>query len=254
MSDPTFSIITPYHIHSQERGQQFIRCLDSVKNQSYSVGGSSEGLWEHIIIDDGSALKVDLPDYPWIKRLEQPHLERLIAINQGFKEATKDWIVFLDSDDMLSPFYLEACAAMINQNPDYKVFNFASIHFYNNYQVANRGAFKPAELEKGHEFFGGGNIVNGTFIFHRECYEKLGGFPHQTNPWDFSKEAQEEFPELKPVFTIINEDNPGGVVRELGNPMGQDFFYFLKLTREYHSKPFDVPLYMVFGKGQRTLG
>ncbi len=253
MADPTFSIITPYHLHSQDRVAQFARCIDSVKNQSYSVGGSQEGLWEHLVIDDGSAVDFTLPEYPWLKGFKQEHLERLIASNVGFENATKDWFVFLDSDDMLSPFYLEACAAMINQNPDYKVFNFASVHFHNNYQISVRGAFKPLELEKGHEFFGGGNIVNGTFIFARECFEKLGGFPHQTNPWDFSAEAQKEFPELKPLYTIINEDNPGGVVRELGNPMGQDYYMFFKLTREYHSKPFDIPLYMVFGKGNREI-
>ncbi len=253
MADPTFSIITPFHIHSQERGAKFIRCIDSVKNQTYSVAGSQEGLWEHLVINDGSTCEFTLPEYSWLRSFEQPHLERLIASNVGLENAKNEWFVFLDSDDMLSPYYLEACAAMINQNPDYKVFNFGSVHFHNNYLVSNRGAFKPLELEKGHEFFGGGNIVNGTFIFHRECYEKLGGFPHETNPWDFSAKAQEEFPELKTLYFIINEDNPQGVVREIGNPVGNDYYYFLKLTREYHSKPFDVPLYMVFGKGNREL-
>lgn len=254
MASPTFSIITPFHVHSQERGRQLLRCVDSVKNQSYEVEGSQEGLWEHILINDGSTAEFTLPEYPWLKRFDQAHLERLIASNVGFENATKDWFVFLDSDDALSPYYLEACAAMINQNPDYKVFNFASVYFHPNYQVSTRGAFRPPELEKGHVVFGGGQIVNGTFIFNRECYEKLGGFPHCTNPWDFSAKAQEEFPELKSIFTIVNEDNKNGVVRELGNPMGQDFYFFYKLTREYHSKPYDIPLYMVFNKGNRQLG
>ena len=253
MSFPKFSIITPVSVHSQERLQQLYRAIDSVKNQTYTAEGTQEGLWEHIIVNDGSMIEFTLPDYPWIKRIDQPHLERMIAANRAFEQVTGDWIVFLDSDDVLSPFYLEACSQMISRYPDFKVFNFGSIFFHPNYFVSTRGPFMPQMIEKGHEVFGGGNIVMGTFIFAKECLDKLGGFPEVTNPWDFSAKAQEEYPELKQYFTIINEDNPNGVVREMGNPVGNDFYYFYKLTREYHSKPIDVYLYIVFNKGQRTL-
>lgn len=250
---PTFSILTPCNVHSQERGMQLQRAIESVKLQTYQVAGSQEGLWEHIIINDGSQVEFTLPDYPWIKRIDQEHLERMIALNKGFEASTKEWIVFLDSDDMLSPYYLEACAQMIAKYPEFFVFNFGSTYFHTNYTISNRGAFAPKMLEKGHEIFSSGTIVNGTYIFKRECYLKLGGFPQVTNPWDFSAEAQKEFPELKQFFFIVNEDNKNGVVREMGNPIGQDFFYFYKLTREYHSKPINVYLYMVFNKGQREL-
>ncbi len=253
MGFPKFSIITPVNVHSQERLSQLYRAIDSVKNQTYRVGGEQEGLWEHIIVDDGSPVAWEVPDYSWIKKFEQPHLERMIALNLAFENSTKDWFVFLDSDDMLSPYFLEACSEMINRYPDYKVFNFSSVHFHPDYKISLRGAFRPKPLEKGHEIFSSGTIVNGTFIFHRECFEKLGGFPHVTNPWDFSAKAQEEYPELKQFFWIKNEDNPNGVVHEMGNPIGQDYFYFYKLTREYHSKPLELPLYMVFGKGERRL-
>jgi glycosyltransferase involved in cell wall biosynthesis len=253
MPFPTFSIITPVHVHSQERLAQLYRAIDSVKAQTYSVGGSQEGLFEMLIVNDGSIVDFTLPDYPWLKRFDQPHLERNYACNNAMKNATKEWFCFLDSDDMYSPYYLEAVAAMINNHPDYKMFNFASLHIHPNYSISVRGSFRPAVLEKGHAAFGGGQIVNGTFVFNRECYEKLGGFPETTNPWDFSAQAQKEFPELKEIFTIINEDNPNGVVRELGNPWGQDFYYFYKLTREYHCLPCELPLYWVFHKGQRAL-
>ncbi len=253
MAFPTFSILTPVNVHSQERLAQLLRAIDSVKNQTYSVEGSQDGLWEHVVVDDGSPVPFDLPGHPWLKRINQDHLERLIGLNKAFEASTKEWFVFLDSDDMLSPYYLEACAAMINKYPEYKVFNFGCLYFHPTYMMSMRAPFQPPVLEKGHEIFGGGNIVNGTFIFHRECWEKLGGFPNVTNPWDFSAEAQKEFPELVPYFTIRNEDNPNGVVHELGNPMGQDFYMFYKLTRQYHSKPVDVYLYMVFNKGKHEL-
>ena len=97
MGFPKFSIITPVNVHSQERLSQLYRAIDSVKNQTYRVAGEQEGLWEHIIVDDGSPVAWEVPDYPWIKKFEQPHLERMIALNLAFENSTKDWFVFLDS-------------------------------------------------------------------------------------------------------------------------------------------------------------
>lgn len=253
MSFPTFSIITPVYIHNQARHKMLARAVGSVKNQSYEVKGEQEGLWEHIVVNDGSPTPCELPEYPWLKVLKQKHLERLYAANLGFKEAKNEWFVLLDSDDMLSPYYLEACSWMIKKFPNYKVFNFGSVHFHPDCRVSARGTFEPKVLEKGHEMFGGGKIVKGTFIFHRSCYEKLGGFPECTNPWDFSEFAQKTYPEIKPYFTVEWGEKKTKIIKELGNPMGDDFFLFYKLTREYHSKPIPAFLYMAFHKGKKGL-
>src|SRR3990167_6237528 len=85
MNPPNFSIMTPVNVHSQERGAQLQRAIDSVKHQTYQVAGSQEGLWEHIIINDGSQVEFTLPDYPWVQRIDQDHLERMIALNKGFE-------------------------------------------------------------------------------------------------------------------------------------------------------------------------
>lgn len=252
MNTPTFSIITPIEVHNQERKAQLMRAVESVNSQTYNVQGSRKGLFEHIVIDDGSQIPWELPNYPWLKRINQDRLERLIAANKGFKASKKNWFVLLDSDDALSPYYLEACAEMIKKNPNHKVFNFGSVHFSPDYTVNLRDPFKPPMLEKGHDIFSTGNIVKGTFIFHRECYETLGGFPEITNPWDFSKHACEKFPEIKPFFTV-RDDEGKEVLKEMGNPMGDDYYLFYKLTRLYHSLPLDVYLYMVYHKGQRNL-
>ena len=259
MSFPTFSIITPVYVHNQERKKQLFRAIDIVANQTY-LWHEEEKKFEHIIIDDGS--RVDISEemkeicerYPWIVFWRKDkHEERAITYNQAFEKATKDWFCFLDSDDMYSPYYLETVAEMISWEPKYKMFNFGSVHFHCDYRVTCRGPFTPKKLEKGHEVFGGGTIVNGTFVFHRECYEKLGGFPHFTNPWDFSTTAQEEYPELKQFFVVSHPDHKEGYPKELGNPWGNDFYIFYKMTREYHSKPIGAFLYMVFHKGQKGL-
>ena len=228
-------------------------------------------LWKRLGIDHTIVYRKSKSCWALFERKNTP--QKLFKISQIDKveskskyvydlEVDSDSHIFIDacgsillhnSDDALSPYYLEACAEMINKYPEYKVFNFSSVHFHPNYKVTLRGTFRPGVLEKGHEIFSSGTIVNGTFIFHRECYEKLGGFPVTTNPWDFASKAIEEYPELKQFFWIYNEDNKNGVIHEMGNPIGQDFFYFYKLTREYHSKPLELPLYIAFNKGERKL-
>ena len=173
---PTFSIITPFHLHNQDRRRQFLRTIASVAAQS------RQDCFEHIIIDDGSPVPFEeeakelMKKYSWLKYHNQKkRFERIIAYNKGLEMAKNDWICFLDSDDAYTDYYLEAITNAIAIYPKAKVFNFSSIHMHTNYRVSIRGTFQPKMLEKGHEVFGGGRIVNGTFAFKRECYEKLGG-------------------------------------------------------------------------------
>jgi len=192
------------------------------------------------------------------------------------KEATGEWFVFLDSDDELVSYYLEACDAMIAKFPDSKLFNFGSIHITTDYKAIPRGTFRPAKLEVGHEVFGGGNIVNGTFIFHRSVYEELGGYPEpelhdidcseinypdndgnmvrrlgMSSPWDFSAYYQVKYPEIRKYFT--HETERAKMIQEMGNPWGNDYALFFQYTRKYHSEPIDIHLYIVHPKSGHSL-
>lgn len=265
---PKFSIITPVHVWNEHRQRQFSRCVNSV--QSQSVGDA-----EHIVIDDGSTLplkyKIGLTPVS-VKKMA--HLERINAYNFGLKEAKGEWILFLDSDDELFSFSLETVSQMIKKNPDYKMFNFSSLHVGQDYSTKIRDSFKPKELEVGHEVFGGGNIVNGTFMFHRSVYEELGGYPpevikdidcsslnyggvrdlYMTSPWDFSAAFQLEFPEQQQFFHVTHPDHPKNVVREIGNPWGNDHYLFYKYTRKFYSKPYDIPLIIIHHEGKEDGG
>jgi glycosyltransferase involved in cell wall biosynthesis len=246
LEKPKFSIFTPVHVWNEDRRQWLLRAIESVAHQTYSN-------FEHIIINDGSVLEVDIPHHPWLRLFNQTHQERIIAYNLGFREATGDWFCCLDSDDEYIPTYLEECLGFISQYPDYKMFNFGCRYVHKDGGESVREAFCPPELETGHDVFGGSNIVNGTFIWHRSVYDALGGFPDSGqeidvpwyrkgplfmgSPYDFSAYAQYLYPEIQQYFMVDHEAEPNKIVKELGNPWGQDYFLFFKYTRKYKSKP-----------------
>lgn len=252
------SIITPVHIHSEKRRDDFYRCIKSVQNQTYPLDHI-----EHIVINDGSTIpfELEMNAKPIVTLLEQPHLERIIAYNAGLELATGDYIMFLDSDDEYEPNYVQRVVELFEQYPHQSMFNFGAKYVHKDGKVTERGPFEPKQLTVGHEIFGTSNIVNGTFVFKKAVYNDLGGFPksdtmkdprpgHEdkwlkmTSPWDFAIQAQEEFPEIKPLFEVSPVDHPHGV-RELGNPFGNDYFLFYKYTRKYWSKPIHENLYIV---------
>ena len=253
-----FSILTPVHIWNEERRDQLFRAIESVKKQTFQD-------YEHIIVNDGSTLEVEIPKDDKTLVLNQPHLERVVAYNLAMENAKGEWFVCLDSDDELDPQYLEKFNEAIEANPEFKLFNCGSRYVHKNGSISVRGPFRPPEREVGHEEFGGANIVNGTFVWHRSLYDEMGGFPpakvenvdcteinyggvrdlYMTSPWDFSAMAQIEFPELRKHYFIDRENEPDKAIKELGNPWGQDHYLFYKYTRKYRTFPFEDNLYIV---------
>lgn len=256
---PKFSIITPVNVWTEERREQLYRAIESVKNQTFKD-------YEYIIVNDGSPLEFEVPG--WVKTVDLPHGERVIALNAGFEAATGEWICLLDSDDEYAPEYLETAARAIEKNPKYKLFNFGCKYFHKDGQITTRDPFTPRKKKVGHEVFGGGTIVNGTYIFARSVYEDLGAYPptviedidcseinyggvrnlYMHTPFDFSAAAQLEFPEIRQYFMVDHINEPSKILKELGNPWGQDYYLFYKLTRGYHSKPVKEYIYWVHPK------
>ena len=257
-----FSIITPVHAWHKDKIKQLERCVSSVQNQSFKD-------YEHIIIDDGSKKNIEfVSKYDKVIYKKCAHMERVTSYNTGMRMAKGDWFCFLDSDDEYFSYALEAMNQMTEKNPDYKLFNFSSYHVNKNYGTITKGPYMPKKLKDGHESFGRGNIVNGTFFFHRSIYDKLGGYPgdenglikdidcsevnygkvrdlHMGSPWDFSAAFQLEFPEMRGHFMIDRKTQPHKIICELGNPWGQDYALFYKYTRKYHCKSYGIQLYIV---------
>jgi len=222
--------------------------------------------FEYIIVNDGSTKEIEIPEFKQLAPvINQQNRERVIAYSRGLEAAKGKWICFLNSDDEYVPEYLETVKKMIDENPDYKMFNFGNMYFHTDGKISKRDPFEPKVLEVGHEVFGGGQIVDGTFVFHRSVYEDLGGYPpdlvedidcseinyggvralHMETPYDFSAYAQLEFPDMRQFFFVNHIDEPHKIIKELGNPWGNDYYLFFKYTRKYHSKPIKEYLYLV---------
>jgi len=101
------SIVTP----SFNQGKFIEDTIKSVLNQKYEN-------FEHIIIDGGSTDgTVDiLKKYPHLKWVSEPDKGQSDALNKGFKMAKGEWILWLNSDDMLFENTIHNYIEVINKN------------------------------------------------------------------------------------------------------------------------------------------
>lgn len=271
-----YSIITPVHLWNPARVEKFLRCIKSVKVINYHD-------FEWVVVDDGSTVEFlwdQLIDGFDLNIIHKEHQERVLAYNEAFKVAKGDWWIFLDSDDELDPEIFQQLDQVIAKNPKYKMFNFGVKYINADGSTWQRGPFKPKKKKVGHEVFGGGNIVNGSFIFHRSIWEDLGGYGDREvddkgyvrdvdctkinypmffgqkppiirdlflgTPYDFSAWFQLKYPEQQKFYMVKHPDHPKLLVKELGNPWGQDHAIFYQYTRKYHSLPVDLYLYVCY--------
>ncbi len=106
-STPKISIIIP--IYNVEK--YLSACLDSVLNQTFQN-------WEAICVNDGSLDQCGkiLDKYAQndnrFKVITQKNQGLSVARNNGIKQATGKYILFLDSDDFIYPQLLEICVSL----------------------------------------------------------------------------------------------------------------------------------------------
>ena len=229
----SFSIIIP--IHGSRTGERPISSLiNQYGNPDYEV---------LVVEDDNAKLKV-VPDFVKIVKHHDQRLERAISTNEGLAAATKEWVIFLDSDDELISTALYDLTHAINRFPDYKIFHYGGIVMWEPKTVdeldydSRTTIRQTPDLPDGNPgmgYFETGLVASGHFCFKRELYTELGGFPPEMSPYAFADRAAEEFPEMREMMIRRNVDS-------IGNPFGQDYYYIYKLTRKYKSKA--LPLYL----------
>jgi glycosyltransferase involved in cell wall biosynthesis len=271
MNKPKFSIIIPVYseldaLQSGSGGQrhfrakQVQRAIKSVINQQFPD-------WELILVDDGAAdgitpaiLDKFAEDDDRIKVFHKENENRAIARNYGMDRATGEWLCWMDSDDEYASHYLRELHQATLDFPDYKIFNFGSIIYFPDHHTAIRGVYTPPEEGDGHVWFLSGGIGAGSFIFKRDLWNSSPKYriPDEVNPYQFASASR--IP-MKWSKDEPDRENPAeafqdGVTRHgssLGNPWGDDYCQFYYLTRDNHSKPLDVLLYIQYPRAHEEV-
>ncbi|MFZ4401908.1 MAG: glycosyltransferase family 2 protein [Bacteroidales bacterium] len=115
-TSPLISIIIP----SYNRANLITETLESVSKQTYKN-------WECLVVDDGSTDGTQSIIYDYVKKDSRFHFFQRnndpkgapSCRNIGIENANGDFIVFLDSDDLIIDVCLENRIKVINENPNY---------------------------------------------------------------------------------------------------------------------------------------
>ncbi len=162
--------------------------LDSVLKQTYAK-------WECIIVDDGSTDDTILilkeyasrdSRFKWFLRPSFKPKGPSSARNYGLEKVNGDFVVFLDSDDLLLETCLENRIAFAKENPNFDFWVFKMVLFEQN-RDQDKGMFNilPLSNENENEFYLR-LFLQGKFPFIVTCplwkmtnLELLGGFDEQ---------------------------------------------------------------------------
>lgn len=192
--------------------------------------------------------------------------QRVVARNTGMWIADNNsWICNLDSDDAYNPEYLNTFAYHIEQEPDARLWVCGSV--YHGMVVRYEGKKKihvvpawtkirsawmpPIDTNGQTPLFSSGKIGTGMFVFHHECYEKIGPMPEWKHP-DHLADGIDEWLGLEFGTTGYGSGRRGPVKRGLigrghiGNPWGDDHAQILALTRHYCISIIRAALYVQF--------
>lgn len=112
-----FSIIIPCY----NRSEMISDTVESVLNQDYTN-------FELILVDDGSTdntLQIiqNLSENDnRIRVIKQANSERGAARNNGWNNASGEWVCFLDSDDLMLPYHLSTLSSAIESHKEINLF------------------------------------------------------------------------------------------------------------------------------------
>lgn len=141
---PKLSVIIPVY----ESGPYLDRCLDSIRQQSFSD-------MEIICVNDGSTddslaiLKAHEAVDSRIIVIDQDNHGPAIARNAGLDRATGDYIGFLDSDDYIDPDYFESMVRMAETHDADIVLNNHVMREESNGSRLYRGSYYMKQLPEG---------------------------------------------------------------------------------------------------------
>jgi CDP-glycerol glycerophosphotransferase len=225
LSAPAFSIIVPVH-----NVRAYLRaCLDSLLEQSFtdfeliavddaSPDGSGEILDEYAAADD---------------RVQVLHLAQNVGLgrarNAALEVARGKYLLFVDSDDLVVPGYLQAIASRIAETdePDLVVFDYARTYWTGKQE---RNVMGWVLAEKGPDVFTVAdrpNLLRNLMVvwnkaYRREWIEQLGltfhpGF-YEDLPWTYpALISAARIATLDQVVYLYRQRRHGNILRSLSD-------------------------------------
>jgi glycosyltransferase involved in cell wall biosynthesis len=142
-----------------------------------SAVGQTFQAHEIIVVDDGSKDRTEEIARSFgdkIRYIKQPNQGVSAARNTAIREATGDWIAFLDSDDLIVPEKLEKQVAVIEANPNLVVVYSAFQYLYPDGTTKQMPPFSAADLWPALRYRT--PILPSTAMVRRAALEEVGGF------------------------------------------------------------------------------
>lgn len=204
--EPLVSILMPIYNY----GNRINQTLNSIFNQDYTN-------YEIILVDDGSTdefVNMKLKQLESVERIKVVYKENggpSSARNEAFRHSKGDYILPLDSDDMIMDGYIKTCVNILSINK-----NISPVYCDTHHVGQMQGIEQRPEWSKE-------RLVQGPFIvncsmFHRESFEKVNGYDEDLNGWEdydmwlrMMKEGYIGKRIPKPLFIYFHHENDGTV-------------------------------------------
>lgn len=169
-TSPLVSVVIPTYNY----GQYIADTIRSVQEQTYKN-------IEIIVVDDGSTdntLEVVAP-FDGVRYIYQENAGAGAARNTGIAAASGEWIICLDSDDMIKPEYIESCLRVA----DADIITTGQQNFGDEHKILQ----SPPEV--GFNDLVNANQIHYAAMFRKAVWEKIGGwdknFRTGFEDWDF---------------------------------------------------------------------
>lgn len=240
-----FSVVIP--LYNKELSIQ--NTIKSVLEQTYQD-------FEIIVIDDGSidssAKRIKEIKDSRVRLIQQKNQGVSAARNLGIKDATYEWIAFLDADDLWEANHLEEINNMIDKFPNQLIFT-------TSYELSNKVAqFKhnrDENISRVEDYFKDAlseNLIwTGVVVINKKCFDKVGNFrTYLTNGEDIELWAR-----IARQFTLVKSNTVTCIYRidaenrtSLNKNLRSTHIYYLDIESSLSKSEFYYYKYLILNR------
>ncbi len=168
--EPTVAVVIPV---GPGHAQYLIDALDSVQAQTFPF-------WECIVVND-TGKPLDPVGSPWTRQIDGGGLGAGAARNRGLKAVRAPLVVFLDADDILSPFALQRMIEVYAETGRYVYSDWAHLEDESKWD-GDIIAHEVPEYDAGLWLQGAQHAV--TCLVETEHARAVGGFDEALPAWE----------------------------------------------------------------------